>query len=258
MVKGHPEIFSRRMQRWPTWAVALLAGLAVTGCATPKKFVAGLSVEGRPIHGEIYGRGDDVILIMGAIHGDEAACAPLVRSLGEHIRRHPAVLSGKQVVLIPVANPDGLERRTRHNANGIDLNRNFPAGNFKITQSHGEEPLSEPESQALKGVLEMYQPSRIVSIHQPYGCIDYDGPAEPLAHWMSRRSDLPVKRVGSRPGSFGSYAGETLSIPIITLELPETGQHPNKSEIWQRHGPSLLAAIDYAGDGAERATRAAR
>ena len=34
------------------------------------------------------------------------------------------------VVITPVANPDGFAENVRHNANGVDLNRNFPASNF--------------------------------------------------------------------------------------------------------------------------------
>ncbi len=36
------------------------------------------------------------------------------------------LIDGTAIWIVPLMNPDGLERNTRANANGIDLNRNFP------------------------------------------------------------------------------------------------------------------------------------
>ena len=85
----------------------------------------------------------------------------------------------------------------------------------------------------------------IVSIHQPLKCIDYDGPAKELAEEMARHCDLPVRKIGAMPGSLGSYAGITLGIPIITLELPKEATNLNSEVLWQRYGPVLIAAIGY-------------
>ena len=37
------------------------------------------------------------------------------------------LLAGKQVVLVPATNPDGLAANQRVNAHGVDVNRNFDA-----------------------------------------------------------------------------------------------------------------------------------
>lgn len=219
--------------------------LCASGCQAPQRRTAGMSVEGRPIDYEVFGRGNDVVLIMATIHGDEPAGTPLVHRLADRITGDPHLTRGRQVILMPVANPDGYVHQTRHNVHGIDLNRNFPAGNFTVTDAHGSQPLSEPESRAIKALLDEYHPSRIVSIHQPYAVIDYDGPAEALARAMAEYTDLPVKRVGSRPGSLGSYAGLTLEIPIITLELPESASNLDDDALWDDYGMSLLAAICF-------------
>lgn len=227
--------------------LAALGLLLAAGCVGPQKRVLGFSVEGRPIECQVFGRGDDVILIMATVHGDEPAGIALVRRLGDHLGRHPGLLTGRQVVLVPLVNPDGLTRGTRHNANGIDLNRNFPSGNFRASDRHGNRPLSEPESRAVKTALDDFQPDRMISIHQPYACIDYDGPAEGLARTMGRVSSLPVKRVGSLPGSLGSYAGVSRGIPIITLELPESAGQMDEEALWLAYSPMLLAAIRFPG-----------
>jgi protein MpaA len=234
----------RQCHSWITLAVGV-GLIATAGCQEPQQRTIGLSVQGRPLECQEFGRGDDVVLILAAIHGDEAAGMPLVRHLAEHLRTHPRLIHGRRVVLLPLANPDGYALNTRGNVNGIDLNRNYPASNFTRTDAHGDAPLSEPESRALKAVLDRYRPDRIVSIHQPLACIDYDGPAEALARAMATWTDLPVKRLGSMPGSLGSYAGLTLGIPIVTLELPASASGLDDRALWRRYGNVLLAAIRY-------------
>jgi len=207
--------------------------------------VVGRSVEGRPITCQVLGSGGDVVLIMATIHGNEPAGTPLVHRLAEHVAAHPELLEGRQVVLVPVANPDGLARDTRHNARGVDLNRNFPASNFSARESSGPRALSEPESRVIDDLLATYRPDRIVSIHQPLNCIDYDGPARALARAMSACCSLPVRKLGGRPGSLGSYAGITKGIPIITVELPKSAGRLSDAALWQRYGEMLLAAICF-------------
>ena len=225
--------------------VMLTGLLAVAGCQAPQTRIVGMSVQGRPLECLELGRGSDVVLILAAIHGSESAGTPLVQRLAEELRARPALLKGRRVVLMPLANPDGFAAHTRQNANGVDLNRNYPASNFRKKNTHGDEPLSEPESRALVAVLDRYQPHRIVSIHQPLACIDYDGPAEELARAMSACTDLPLKKLGSRPGSLGSYAGVTLGIPIVTLELPASARDWDAEAQWSAYGRALLAAVCY-------------
>ncbi len=228
-------------------AGVLLALMSNSGCTSYQRRTAGYSVEGRPIEYEVLGHGNDVAFILATIHGNEAAGTPLVEELSDHLRWHPNLTKNRTVVLLAVANPDGFAQSKRYNVNGIDLNRNFPADNFSQTDRHGAEPLSEPESRAIKQILDEYQPSRVVSIHQPVACIDYDGPAAQLAEDMAKWSDLPVKRIGSLPGSLGSYAGITLGVPIITLELPKDASDLRRAEIWRTYGEMLVAAIQFVG-----------
>lgn len=221
----------------------------MTGTARPQSEVVGTSVEGRPIECHVFGEGPDTILIMATIHGDEAAGTPLVDRLMAHLRENPDLLQGRRIVVVPNANPDGMAHGTRMNARGVDLNRNFPASNFSHAARHGENPLSEPESRALHKVLLAHKPNRIISIHQPRtlpACIDYDGPGAALAKAMSVHTDLPLKRLGSRPGSLGAYAGDTLRTPIITLEIPRTHDDMNGAALWKRYGKMMLAAIEYS------------
>jgi len=210
-----------------------------------RQHLIGRSVQGKPILVQIAGQGTDTVLIMGAIHGDEPASATLVEQLAAYLQDNPQLLTGQRVLLLPVANPDGYAARTRVNARGIDLNRNFETANRVDNSTNGLRPLTEPESQALQSLIKDYAPSRIVSVHQPLNCIDYDGPGQAIAARMAQESDMEVRKLGAKPGSLGSYTGEILGIPTITLELPLEANTMAEAALWQKYGKALLAAILY-------------
>jgi len=207
--------------------------------------IVGRSVENRPIECIALGQGYDVTLILATIHGNEPAGTPLVEKLAEHLQQNPDLLEGRKVVILPLANPDGMSYNTRLNTRGVDLNRNFAARNRENSSRNGYRALSEPEARAIHTVIHQYGPDRIISVHQPLACIDYDGPAAHLAEHLAEHCDLPVRKLGARPGSLGSYAGLTLRIPIITFELPRDADQFSREALWDRYGPAMLAAVVY-------------
>ena len=236
--------------------------LAFAGCVEPIRYpeivgevptavfpsryrIVGQSVQNRPMLCLEMGEGSDITFILASIHGDEHAGTPLVRHLASYLRQHQAMLKGRKVVLMAVANPDGYANNTRYNAKGVDLNRNFEAANRINTRQTGLIPLSEPEARVIRQLIQEYKPDRIISIHQPLSCIDYDGPGKMLADHMGQYCALPVKKVGARPGSLGSYAGVTLGIPIITFEMTDADSKLDSAALWQKYGRAMLAAIVY-------------
>jgi protein MpaA len=242
--------------------IGIAGALALAGCQTEETtpqiqpgrvfgadktlgLVIGKSIQGRDIRCRIFGDGAETILFVAAIHGTEPAGAGLVDRLAEYLQANRNLLTGKQVILVPVANPDGISLGTRGNARGVDLNRNFEAANRENSRQYGMVGLSEPESRALHGLIVTYRPDWIVSIHQPLHCIDYDGPASGLARAMGSQCDLPVQKLGARPGSLGAYAGATLGIPIVTMELPSQAGSWSEETLWQRYGKALVAAVSY-------------
>lgn len=254
---------------------ALSAVLTLAGCFKPTTYpqldtsqdylpipvrqsIAGISVEKRPIMYHVIGQGPEVIFILAAIHGDESAGIPLAKRLADYLQKQQVLLRGRTVVLMPVANPDGLAKNSRYNANEVDLNRNFESPNRINKEEFGLMALSEPEAHIINRFIRQYTPERIVSIHQvmdtgpeglatlmPTGCIDYDGPGQMLANHIAQYCDLPVKKLGASPGSLGSYAGVTLGIPTITFEMQKNDSNLNPDILWQRYGKALLAAITY-------------
>ena len=207
------------------------------------KTLVGHSVEERPIVCRRIGDGAYVVLMMAAIHGNEAAGTPLLNNLAVHVVANPELLDGVTLVLMPVVNPDGVESGKRYNARGVDLNRNFPAENRQNSSRYGLNALSEPEALAIYQVINDTLPDHIVTLHEPLQCVDYDGPAKELATVMSMHCPLPVKKLGSRPGSLGSYAGVTLGIPTITFELPRNASGQSPKFLWRFYGEALIQAV---------------
>ncbi|HEX5394130.1 MAG TPA: M14 family zinc carboxypeptidase [Rhodocyclaceae bacterium] len=182
------------------------------------------------------------VLLIGGIHGDELASVSIVFNWLSRMDTP----EGKafQWRVIPIANPDGLlnspARRT--NANGIDLNRNFASRDWPAQAQHywsqnthsdprrnpGTTAASEPETRWLQKQVEDFRPDVIVSVHAPYGVLDFDGPTRKPPEHFGR---LRLNRLGIYPGSLGNYAGMDRSIPVITLEFPMAASMPKEAEL---------------------------
>lgn len=233
-----------------TWCIFMLGSAgALHADVNVEKQIVGRSLDGRPIECLVLGEGDDVFWYIATIHGNEAAGTPLAEKLVEWLKAHSEELEGRKVVITPVANPDGFAENIRHNKNGVDLNRNFPASNFDAkVKVHGATPLSEPESRALMRVMMTYFPDRVVTMHQPLNCMDWDGEeSKKMAAAMAGKCDLPFKQVGTRPGSLGAFVGLTLGKPIVTVELPgDAGMDGDK--LWEEYGEAIIAGLRYKSE----------
>lgn len=205
------------------------------------------TIKGRLIPFYIFNEDSkETILILATIHGNESAGTPLLKEMVLQLKDNPSLTHGRRIVLVPIANPDGYAAKTRSNAAGVDLNRNFPAENYSARRNRGNQALSEPESKAIADLFDLYKPDRVVSIHQPIGCIDYDGPAKDLAHAIAKAAKLPVRKLGLRKGSLGSFIGKTNNTAIITLELPSSASRLSQS--WNKYGQALLTAISFSDE----------
>ena len=151
----------------------------------------GESVEGRDL--SIYrisssSRDDLPAMYVGAaIHGNEGIhreLVLLVDALLANASRHPVeeLLASRVLWVQPLMNPDGVAARTRVNAAGIDLNRNF---GYRFGENWGERPpvpgddryggdraFSEPETRAIRDFLKG-QPKLTVylDLHGSLSCI---------------------------------------------------------------------------------------
>lgn len=223
------------------------------------------SVQGTPLYMRDVGKADGKlrVLVVGAIHGDELSSASVALHWLRLAREeHVDMPQPVHWRFVPVLNPDGLLGRPprRMNANGVDLNRNFPTPNWerdaavywqKRTRKDprrwpGPKPLSEPETRFLHEQMQSFKPHLIVSIHAPYGVLDFDGPSVP----PSKLGRLYLDQVGIFPGSLGNYGGVHKKVPVVTIELPNAMRTPLDAETRQMWLDLLRwTAAKIHGDG---------
>ena len=147
----------------------------------PNPQVIGSSVQGRPIEAYRFGSGPEEKLIVAGIHGGyEWNTIQLAEEIIQRLQENPGLIpSDVTLYIIPSLNPDGENRSRgihgRANANGVDLNRNFPAFWQKkwpldgcwsyLPISSGTSPSSEPETRALMKFIQAHQFQALISYH---------------------------------------------------------------------------------------------
>jgi murein peptide amidase A len=191
----------------------------------------GRSSEGRAIAAAQLPAGSEAggrpLLLMAGIHGNEPASVDAVLDLlatGEHSGG-----GGGCLWVVPALNPDGLLANQKDSARGIDLNRNFPARNWRPDHPPGYHPgvapLSEPETACFAALVDRIQPRAVVTVHAPFACINHDGPAAVWAAAVAAACGWPAQAdVGyPTPGSLGSWLGVDRGVPVLTIELPPGG-----------------------------------
>lgn len=214
---------------------------------TEHKIIA-KSVKNNELLATYIGRGEKYVIVLSCIHGDEPQGKNISLKLIAYYEENKSLLVDKTLILVPVVNPDGYEAISRVNANGVDLNRNFPSKNWELSVNKddyysGLKPASEPETQAMVGLIEQYCPKLIIALHQPYKLINYDGPAIKYADVMSKLNNYKIASdIGyPTPGSLGTYAGIERQIPVITLELPES--EPDEI-VWEDNNIAIATVIN--------------
>jgi hypothetical protein len=182
--------------------------------------VIGRSVEGRDLLHLSIGTGPTHVLLWSQMHGDEPSATSAIFDLLEWLRRERDTPAARRIVerltihLVPMLNPDGAERFTRRNAQGIDINRDALR-------------LQTPEGRALKALRDRVQPVLGFNLHNQNGQTSAGSPPKPatisllaVAHDPAR-SDSPRRILAKRtaavirealepqiPGQVGRYSDE--------------------------------------------------
>ncbi|MEA2418603.1 MAG: hypothetical protein QOE60_809 [Thermoleophilaceae bacterium] len=200
--------------------------------------VIGQSVEGRPIHAQRIGPANAKVKVMvvGSIHGNEPAGKAVVARL-----RHAHPPRGTALWLVEDANPDGAAAMGRHNAHGVDLNRNFPyrwQPQDGVYES-GPGPASEPETQAIERFVERERPRVTLWYHQAMNLVvKSDGDAS-LQRLYSRLSGLPRKQLPDYHGTVSSWQNSTF--PGDTAFVVELPGGPLPAAGVRRHANAVLS-----------------
>jgi protein MpaA len=200
--------------------------------------VIGSSVQGRDItavrRGEVGGR---VVLVIGVIHGDEHDGLAIMDRL--HTLPVPA---GVDLWLVDSMNPDGVVANDRHNANQVDLNRNFPhnwgpIGVAGDSQYAGPSAGSEPETQAVMALITEIHPDLVIWYHQDL---------------------FRISPGTGRDGAIRARYAELTGLPVVSIT---GGTYTGVAATWARHaidpGIAFIVELGPAVTDAEADTHAA-
>lgn len=161
------------------------------------------------------------VLVIGGIHGNEPVSPPTVRAMVD-----VEIPDDTEVWLLPLLNPDGSAVGTRCNANGVDLNRNFPWSWRADTGGPG--PFSEPEPAAAAALVERVQPDLVVWVHQPLGYVSSIG-ATPDSYeqaWAAA-SGVPVRPDVTQHGGGESWTAFVAGLPSMLIEVDSYEARPD-------------------------------
>ena len=201
------------------------------------------------------------------VHGDEITPVKFCFDLIEDIKNNPEVVGDNLIVVAPLVTPDSFFKKkpTRTNAQGVDVNRNFPTRDWnksaiKLWKSRyrsdkrrypGLHAQSEQETIFQVNIIKRYKPNKVISVHSPLTLLDYDGPTfakdngKAAKQLLISMSDKAGKyKVSNYPfftGSLGNWAGNERNIPTYTLELPNSDWHKT-----DRYFNLFKAAIHHA------------
>jgi len=176
----------------------------------------GRSYEGRPIE-VVHVRGDGPrILVVGCIHGNE--CEGLeVTNLLE--RSHPKA----DLWLLHQLNPDGYARRSRTNARGVDLNRDFLAA-------------TQRETRIARKLILRLKPDVTLWFHQPQAVVRAWGPSRAIARRYARLAGVTYRAWEWPPGSTSRWQNGLGRLSFV-VEL-EPGELPDA--VARRHANAVL------------------
>jgi protein MpaA len=217
--------------------------VAAPPAAADRRAAIGQSGAGRPIV-EAVDRAPRArlrMLVVGCIHGDETAGMRVARRLIA-----AAAPARVELDVVPTLNPDGVAAGTRGNADGVDLNRNFPFAWKPLGggEYSGPHPLSEPESRAARDLIRRTRPAITIWFHQPFGLVDRSGGDVAIERRYAQLSGLPLIGLRRYPGSASSWQNHAIGGTAFVVELPAV-----VSGALVRHATraTLALAAEYGG-----------
>ncbi len=197
------------------------AGIAARARSAERTVLVGRSRDGRAIVAHVLGAATATrrVLLVGCIHGNECAGQRILAAL-----EHRRVRTGVQLWLVPSMNPDGEAADTRQNADGVDLNRNFPyqwrAGGGP-TYYAGPHPSSEPETRAAMRLIERVRPAVTIWYHQHEDLVDMAGGDRGVARRYAELSGLRATCLPFLPGTATAWSNHDFAgTTAFVVELP--------------------------------------
>lgn len=200
----------------------------------------GYSVKGRPIVAYYYGGGGTTILFTGGMHGSEPSGQQTMQAWANYLDVHaPEIPAGKQIVIVPNTNPDGIAAGTRLNANGVNIDRNFATSDWRtdiqvaggtLRGGGGSAAMSEPETRAIANLTSQVNPSLEVSFHAQGRLVGANDVGSSRSVGSLYAATVGYSTMfGSAAedamgygfsGQYEDWIGQKLGKPAILIELP--------------------------------------
>jgi hypothetical protein len=219
----------------------------------------GHSVNGENLYRIMVGEGPVNVMMWSQMHGNESTTTKAVLDLLSYLdsSRAANLVSGLQLCILPMLNPDGARAYTRLNARGIDLNRDAI-------------DLSQPESKALRAVYDDFKPHFCFNLHDQRTLYNVgDSPLPATLSFLAPASDKHRTVTGVRakgmkliaaidkalqeliPGQVGRYddtfnpncVGDSFQALNTTTLLFEAGHFPGDYEREVTRGYVFLAML---------------
>jgi hypothetical protein len=258
--------------------------------------IAGQSVSGRSLWRFDLGRrepGARAVLLTALLHGNEVIGSIALLDVVARLASSGALANEpRRLVVMPIVNPDGFAATMRRlararpawrrgNANGVDLNRNFPpalrpgqrtsrnplAGSAwrHSPWFRGAHPLSEPESRAVAEVAAEVRPSLALGFHSfgqlllhPWGADRAPPPRLDAYRALGKaflgghpRSQFQVRQAASwypMVGNLDDWLDATFATLAFTVEVSRLDRrlfHPRAANpFWWANPTDTAAALD--------------
>lgn len=223
-----------------------------SGCC--RELVFGHSELGRELVCHVIGDEDaeQSLLMIFGVHGFEDSFdhdGEVLKMIAEQVIQHYTdnadELGNFCLYVVPSANPDGMIDGTskdgfgRCNANGLDVNRDFPVGWRMRTEARnktGKEPFSTAEARAIRDLVEQIHPTYAMDIHGWISASYGDGR---MAKTFARTFGFEVK-IPRSGGMLCSWLSEVTEEAIM-LELPD---RPNKETYVTENSARLIEGVN--------------
>lgn len=122
---------------------------------------------------------------ISSMHGDEITGRELLQFLIKDLlegygkdKRLTDLINNTELYIMPSMNPDGSKKRQRANANGFDLNRNFPHWNAEVNDLMGR----QPETVAVMNYQASRQFALSANFHGGAVCVNYPWDSTKVRH----------------------------------------------------------------------------
>jgi hypothetical protein len=220
--------------------------------------VIGYSVQGRPIQAYFYGSGGSTVLFTGGIHGDEASGTYIMNDWVADLDTNAhKIRAGRQIVVVPNLNPDGIAKGQRYNMNNVNIDRNFSSSdwisditnaNGLVPRGGGGAPLSEPETKAIADLASSLSLRASISFHSSGALVGANKVADSVIIGSKYAAGVGYGTMFDNPeavmgytltGEFETWLGEKFGTPAVLIELPTA-----KGRYFPRHQTMLWNMVN--------------